>query len=69
MTKEIFDITDFPDPIPQASYFRVYKCPTCPNAHIVLFDENDDPFAQFVVGQVNVKRIVEDCERVHQSMN
>ncbi len=69
MTNEILDISDFPDAIPQARYFRVYKCPTCPNAHIVLFDENDNPFAQFVVGEVNVKRIVDDCGRVTQSIN
>jgi predicted nucleic acid-binding Zn ribbon protein len=60
MTKEILDISDFPDPIAQASYFRVYKCPTCPNAHIVLFDNNDTPFAQFAVNHANVMRIIKD---------
>jgi phosphatidylserine decarboxylase len=69
MTTEIYDIAEFPDPIQQASHFRIYKCSSCPNAHIVLFDENDNPFAQFVVGPINVKRIIQDCERVNQSLN
>jgi hypothetical protein len=61
---EIRNITEFPDSIPQAHYFRVYRCPTCPNAHIVLFNVDDEPFAQFVIAPENLMNIIKDSNQV-----
>lgn len=60
----ILSIEEFPDEIPSARYFRVYSCPSCHNAHIVLFTEDDVPFAQFTVAQLNLQRIIVDCNVV-----
>lgn len=62
---EIYSIAEFPDEIPQARYFRVYYCPSCPNAHIVLFNEEDEPFAQMVIAPYNLRNITRDCTRVY----
>lgn len=36
--------------VPQAHSVEMFKCETCPNIHVVLFDKNGKPFAQFVYG-------------------
>lgn len=65
MADDILNITEFPDYIPQARYFRLYRCPSCPNAHIVLFNEEDEPFAQFVIGPPNLQMIIVDANRIY----
>jgi hypothetical protein len=37
--------------VPQAHSVRIYYCsgPDCDRPHVFLFDENDEPIAQFVV--------------------
>lgn len=64
----IYSITEFPDAIPMATSIRVYKCPSCRNAHVVLFDLEDNPMAQFTMASktldyVNAHaKVVFECE-------
>lgn len=46
---------------PQARSFRVHYCHSCPNAHVVLFDDQDEPIAQFVIGKLNLQRLITDA--------
>ena len=43
--------------VPSASWFRVYYCHDRTHAHIVLFGNDDRPFAQFTINQVNLDSI------------
>lgn len=44
-------------PVPEGVYFRVMFCGSCPNAHIIIYDENKIPFCQFALS-------ASDCDRV-----
>ena len=47
-----------------AHHFQIFMCPACPNAHIVLFDEDDIPIAQMTVGSGQLEVITEGCKEV-----
>jgi hypothetical protein len=50
--------------IPLSDRFEVFECVACNNAHIVLFNENDEPFAQMTVGPLQLSVINDGCEDV-----
>jgi hypothetical protein len=50
--------------IPMADSFRVMRCSDTSHAHIVLFNEHDEPIAQFTVGPINVENITRACEGI-----
>jgi hypothetical protein len=53
--------------IPLSFRFEVFECIACPNAHIVLFNENDEPFAQMTVGPIQLGVINAGCEQVFKA--
>jgi hypothetical protein len=53
--------------IPLSARFEVFECIACPNAHIVLFDEDDKPFAQMTVGPLQLGVICAGCEDVFKA--
>jgi hypothetical protein len=46
--RDIMDLSSFRE-FPSAHHFGVYKCQSCPNAHVVLFDEESTPIAEMTV--------------------
>jgi len=52
------------DQVPRADHFRVMRCDDRSHAHIVLFDEQERPIADFTVNEINVEHLTRECERV-----
>jgi hypothetical protein len=47
-----------------AHHFYVYRCDHCPSAHIVLFTEDDTPFAQMTIGPPQLAFINQVCDEI-----
>jgi hypothetical protein len=59
---DLADLTQ--ENVPLSDHFEVFECESCPNAHIVLFDDKDEPFAQMTVGPQQLATINAACEHV-----
>lgn len=65
MPRSLTQLPGKPEPLPQALRFEIMHCPSCPNAHIILFDEADHPFAQMVIGPANLQRVIVDANAIY----
>lgn len=64
MVKNLLEV-DYPDEgIESAVRFEVCECPSCPNAHIVLYNEANEPFAQMTLGPSQLRTLIGGCEEV-----
>jgi hypothetical protein len=62
-------VEEHPDANPRsAARFEIFICPACPNAHVVLFDSKDEPFAQMTVGPVQFDVIEGACLDVFEQV-
>lgn len=66
MANDLMDLARYGKSLATADHFQVFHCPTCRNAHVVLFDENDEPFAQMTVGPTQLRVINDGCHAVFE---
>ncbi|HEX3522789.1 MAG TPA: hypothetical protein VHT52_11965 [Stellaceae bacterium] len=68
MTRNLIELAANGVGLLSATRFEIFICPACPNAHIVLFDSDDMPFAQMTVGPAQFDVIEGGCLDVFEEV-
>lgn len=54
---------DNPIPLPQSDSMQWFKCDHCDNLHLILFDEDDKPFAAVVINEEQLEDMLETVRK------
>jgi hypothetical protein len=50
--------------LPTAHHFKIMRCDDRSHAHVVLFYEDNTPFAQLTLGRVQCDALDRECDKV-----